>query len=363
MKYRIFKPIALFFLFISSVLYADISGIVFKDFNYNGTYEYNATTGAGDAVVIGVPVSAVCDDGTTATATTDENGTYTLTIPDAAKKCRVEVDPSSQGLGSSALSTAGATPLVDMVSNPKTNHDVPTASPATYCQEDPKVLVTALPGYSGSPGDRKAPTGFGTLFLVRNPQAGETNGADTVSTNRTVLKKIENTGAVWGLAWKKSSKELFMSAVIDRDIPLEVNGKVDPGAIYKMDTATNTLSKFVSISDTIPTNGFTKSCDVNTSVTALSQLLDANRDYNNSDRGYEDRKVWLCYTGQLGLGDLDISEDEKTLYTVNLYKKELVIIDTATKNITTKAILNPYGTDCADSHVRPWAVKARGNDV
>jgi len=43
--------------------------------------------------------------------------------------------------------------------------------------------------------------------------------------------------------------------------------------------------------------------------------------------------------------------------------KQLVKIDIATKNITTFNIPNPYGANCADDKVRPWALKVRGKDV
>jgi hypothetical protein len=57
---------------VSSLLYASISGTVYKDFDMNG--EMNG----GDAPVIGASIQAICDDGNTYKTTTNTNGGYTL---------------------------------------------------------------------------------------------------------------------------------------------------------------------------------------------------------------------------------------------------------------------------------------------
>ncbi len=61
---------------------------------------------------------------------------------------------------------------------------------------------------------------------------------------------------------------------------------------------------------------------------------------------------------------MDISEDEKYLYTVNMYTKELYKIEIGNPtNISKYAIPNPYDSECDDAMVRPWAVKVKGENV
>ena len=80
---------------------------------------------------------------------------------------------------------------------------------------------------------------------------------------------------------------------------------------------------------------------------------DAGRGLGAPASGNRDTDA-LPLVGKVGLGDLDISSDEKTLYTISLASKELIQIDIATKNVTKYAIPNP---GCTDGEMRPMALK------
>ena len=319
-------------------LYANITGTVYKDFNNNGTYELS-TTGIGDAPVIAANIKAVCDNGQTYTATTDTDGKYVLAVA-AGAQCRVEADVSSLGVGD-GYNTLGASPLVDVVKDGEV-HDISTGSSATYCQVDPKVAMVAIPGFhdNGASG----PAAFGSLYTAPTPPVGEFRGQKTIDANRVELTTQGQTGSIWGLAYKRSTKELFASKVIKRYVPLGSDGA---GAIYKIDATTNAITLFATVPGV-------------TDAAADNVLLDANRDYHNN------RDIPIkALAGRQGLGDLDISEDETKLYTINLRTKELVEIDANSGAITkTTAIPNPYTNgECPASDVRPWGVKVRGTDV
>ncbi len=333
---------------LGSFLWADITGIVYKDFNFNGIKD------GGDAPVIGIPVTAVCTDGNTYQTTTDSNGTYTLTGFPSGSKCRVEADPSNAGVGSGS-NAPGSAPLVDIVVDGET-HNISTGSPATYCQANPDVVMAAMPGYYtngkyGAGGGTK-PIGFGTAFKVPAPSNGTFNNNSTIGANRTTLAKIEDTGAVWGTAWKKGTKALFLSAALKRYVYLKDESSAaavqqSAGTIYKVDmTATPaTVTPFAVVPNVL-------------SASAAAELVNRDYSYNN------DRDI-IKYTGRQGLGDLEISEDESKLYTVNMNTKELVTIDANTGNIlSTTSIPNPYTNgECSAAMVRPWALKVRGSDV
>jgi protocatechuate 3,4-dioxygenase beta subunit len=335
----------------SSWLLADISGTVYKDFNLNGQKD------GGDAFVSGVSIKAVCEDGNTYNATTDTNGAYTLTGFPAGNKCRVEVDPSSAGVGSGP-NALGSAPLVDMVTDGSTHH-VSVGSPATYCQTNPDVIMAAMPGYhtpgsygSGQAGGQPPHQDAGTVFMVPAPSTGEFNANGTIGSKRTTIATFGQTGAIWGSAWKKGAKSLFVSATLKRYVPLKDESSASAvmnsaGTIYKIDTTTNpaTVSPFAVVPDVL-------------SSTAATEL--SSRDYGFN----KDTKI-TAYTGRMGLGDIEISEDETKLYTVNIHKRELVIIDANSGDILQNvAIPNPYtNAECDDSMVRPWATKVRGSDV
>jgi len=324
----------------SSWLFADISGVVYKDFDLNG--EMNG----GDAGISGVKVMATCSDGNYYEAITDKEGKYLLSGFPEKSLCRIEADPSNAGLGSAPNAKGSSAPLVDIVSDGAT-HNISAGSPATYCQENPDVILASTPGWFTDDDDnRLSPEGFGSIFKVPTPEIGDFNNNKTIPDKRKVLTNWEDTGAIWGAAWKKSTKELFVSAVIKRYVPLK-DETTDPakaaGAIYKV-SSNGSVTLFATIDDVI---------------TADDENIIKSRSYGKN----EDTDIKEL-VGTKGLGDLDISEDDKYLYTVNLKNKTLIKIDASTGDILSATpIPNPYGNQCNDDKVRPWALKVRGNEI
>jgi len=343
------KKTALSIVLASSLSMASITGTVYKDFNNNGTMD------GGDAPLIGAPVKATCNNGQTYQAVTNGKGEYTLNT-EAGVKCRVEVDAQSVGFGS-GTNAPGSAPLVDFVSDGET-HNVSVGSPATYCQPNPDVIMATLPGYftrgKFGAGGGESPFGqdFGSVFKVPAPQNGDFNNNKTIPSKRTTIAKFDDTGAIWGAAWKKGTKELFVSAALKRYVPLKdesspTNTMQSAGTIYKIDTKTNpaTVTPFAVVPN------------------ALTE--DAANKLSNRDYGYNKDLDVINYTGRMGLGDLEISEDETKLYTINMNTKSLVVIDANNGSILdTVSIPNPYPNgQCDNEKVRPWALKVKGNDV
>jgi hypothetical protein len=196
---------------------ADITGTGYKDFNLNGSKE------GGDVGVMGIPITAVCEDTKTYTATTDTNGAYTLTGFPAGNKCRVEADPSNAGVRSGS-NVLGSAPLIDVVNDGET-HNISTSVPSEYCQANPNLAMTMqVSGASASttgsifemnstiPGTLvsvltlnkghatpNASSGVGTTVLARDQQVI----INTDTTRREKDATREDTGGIWGLAWSK----------------------------------------------------------------------------------------------------------------------------------------------------------------
>jgi hypothetical protein len=325
----------------SLLLMADISGIVYKDFNLDGSMN------GGDTGISGVSVTAVCNDGNRSATTTNRDGNYTLSGFSEGALCRIEAFPGNAGV-SSGPNAKGSAPLVDIVADGAT-HNISTGSPATYCQPNPDVIMAATPGWFTDDDDnRKSPSGFGSIFKVPTPAIGDFNANSTIDDKRVIIKKWDDTGAIWGAAWQKSTKTLFVSAAIKRYVPLKDESSEDlaaqsAGSIYKVD-GSGTLSLFAVVPDVVSGNG---------------KSILASRTYQHN----EDKDVKELVAIE-GLGDLDISEDDKYLYTINLYKKELIQIDASTGDVTSLGrIPNPYGNTCNDDKVRSWGVKVRGDSI
>ena len=351
----------------SSLAIADISGVVFKDYNNNGLKDDN------NSVAYAVPVSANCDDGKTYSTTTDDSGSYTLSIPSDANKCRLDINASAIGLyGGVQSATDNIHPLVSVVNNGTTGYNISLSSPATYCQENPDVAMVTIPGWhkwkdnnntthwDPPSGDSTHPTPWFSLLQNHAPKNGTLNDRKSEEfANRKILETVENTGAIWGMAYQRGTKKIFTAAVLKRYAPLKDEStseavKASAGAIYVFDRETNTTSLFTTVPDALTEQ-------------AANDL--SSRDYSASDK---DTKV-NAYTARQGLGDLDISEDDTKLYTINLNTKELVTIDAQNGNILSRVTIpNPYKTnpnpnnnnlECDTDKVRPWALKVRGEDI
>jgi protocatechuate 3,4-dioxygenase beta subunit len=216
--------------------------------------------------------------------------------------------------------------------------------------------MAALPGYYtigdfGKGGGTK-PVGLGTTFKVPAPTNGTFNNNRTISANRTTLSNIEDTGSIWGAAWKKGTKELFVAAALKRYVPLQ-----DETSVAAVETSAGTIYKIDMSVDPAVVSSF------NVIPNVLSAA--ASTDLSNRDYSYNQDLDIVNYAGRQGLGDLEISEDETKLYTVNLNTKELVIIDANSGALLQSvSIPNPYvGGECSADMVRPWALKVRGSDV
>ncbi|MDQ3141508.1 MAG: hypothetical protein M3Q56_04595 [Bacteroidota bacterium] len=108
------------------------------------------------------------------------------------------------------------------------------------------------------------------------------------------------TGSIWGLAYKRSTAELFSSSFVKSGAGL---GPLGLGGLYKTNYTLQLTESFYNLAD----------AGINTGNTL--GVLETDCDYAD-------------FVGKLGLGDMDISADEKYLYVTNLFQKSIVFIPT-----------------------------------
>ncbi len=332
------------FVFLNKVLYANISGTIFIDFNLNGKQDSN------DIGVSDVQIKAYCSDGKYFEKTTDFNGSFTIST---SSDCIIEANANKAGYASGENAKGSAKPLVSLAKN-GTIHNISLASPSTYSQGNPEIIVSAAPGrykYDGS----KIPNYelLGTIFYGPMPKDGDVNTKE----NRKILATQKDTGAIWGLAYAKTNKKIYSSNVIRRfTFAREINStnNIDQfGAIYVTDINdldNPTTKQFILLSN--------KEIGYDLNQTQAQREAEIAQDTRDSDH-----KI-ATYLGRAGFGGLDISEDEKYLYTVNMGTKELYKIEINNPaHIGKVSIPNPYLNDCNDSKVRPWAIKIKGKNI
>jgi hypothetical protein len=149
-----------------------------------------------------------------------------------------------------------------------------------------------------------------------------------------VLAQSKQTGATYGVAFSKQAQKIFTSAFLKRHVGL---GPLGGGGIYILDpnapfdpNADLSFMDFDALG--IPTsdeiNPYTDA-KIAYNVVQFSPVIGSN-----SDRGLLPDKTLpnsdpaaYCQTGKVSFGDLEISEDGRFLYVVNLYDRKLYQID------------------------------------
>jgi hypothetical protein len=320
------------FLFASllfSPLAAQISGNVFVDYNADGQRQNTPGTFV-EPGVSGVTVTAFGPNNIVlATATTAGTGNFTLSIvPGLATRLEVTNLPAGLQPGPVGTGVTGSLTTVAFVTSPATVA-IGLVSPADYCNANPSL---ALPCYIN--GD---PAGGGTAglgpALVTFPYFSPTT--------ETVLVAAKSIGATWGITYRRSTKTLFTSAVMKRHVGF---GPLSTGGIYAISTA-GVVTPFVNL-NSFP--GVSAGADPHTGLPAAASQANV------------DAAAWAA-VGKISLGGLDISEDEQTLWVVNLADRTLYGIDTTSKALTRSVPLVPaftalYGL-CTNGEFRPWAVR------
>lgn len=312
-------------LFASQVVNADISGKVFRDFNVNGVADANEP---GEADVV---IKAFAPDGTEAASTnSDTVGSYALALA-GGTEYRLEFSWSNNALKPGA----GGGTSVQFVQDGTSNVDFALSNPAqTIAPGAVPQIVTAV--HSGS-------IHFGDEFVLATipESAGSTSSTSMnayMTPAPTVLAKETEIGAIWGVAHDRLHQRLLAGAFIKRFTRLVGN----PTTIYS-----------------VPENGGVPSVW----ITLDSARTDPHGAAPDWSRDFD----VIPSVGKEGLGDVDMAEDGKTVYTIDLKTRELVSIPVnadGSAGIPERIALPTTVGNCTDSNdLRPMGLGVRDGKV
>lgn len=266
-----------------------IRGVVFNDSNNNGAKD------AGEAGMNGILVKVYAGNGALLTSsTTDANGGYALLGLTDGERYRINFsflpDYYSGRLGADNASA------VQFVQAPACDVNFGLTTDLDVCNSNTEIITTCF--VQGETSLRPAePTIVGVAY-----------GFNSTTPARKFAMHGE-TGAIWGLAYRSTTHDIFSSAFIKQYAGLK-NGH---DAIFKssFNGAMFTSSPFVKLSD-------------------LGQEVGTMTTTDVTDCAYGDQ------VGKLGLGSMVISPDEQYLYVVNIYNNTLVriLIDNPTAATT-----------------------------
>jgi hypothetical protein len=343
---------------------AQVSGVVYKDFNGDGVRSYTvATPLAGEIGIGGITVNLYSSTGLVATTTTSSAtgtaaGTYSFTAGITSGTIyRVEFVNLPTGSFDGAKGTNSGT-SVQFVTAPSTTASLGINDPADYCQAIPNFFIPCYVNGNPTGGGTAGPEGV----LVTLPyNATSPTGTTTGNTPQESAIALNNQlGTVYGVAYQRQTKYVFTSAFVKRHSGLGGDGAaVRAGTIYisKPSGTTYTHSQFVTLPTAISavsaaSIGGTTVVGSNTDRGLPSAVTAANYDVTVFDQ-----------VGKAGLGDVEISDDGTELYVVNLGDRRLYripIINPTSANPTAGTPVSytlPAVTQATGSAFRPFGLK------
>jgi hypothetical protein len=317
----------------------DVGGQVFFDYDANGVKNSSeAFSGQSN-----VAISVIDVDGTVYNTTSGRFGFWSVNVPLNKYPVRVEFTLGViLRMGTPNGSDGNTT--TQFVNAPSCNIDLGVLNNEDYCDANPTVYVPCYingdPLASGSAvANLDAIVGFPYTASGDNPAL-----IQHLATGAQV-------GSTWGIAYNNLKKQLIASATLKRHVGLGPEGL---GGIYFIDPSITSGSKVVASLDV--------AADLGINVGSIP---------SNSARGLAtttggpsaDAAAYLAI-GNVGIGDIDISDNGRFLFFVNLFDKKLYRVDlngyNTSNTLPTAANVTSYDIpdpNCTGGEFKPWALK------
>ncbi len=287
-----------------------ITGKIYYDLNYNGTYD------GGDTDLAGVDVNAYDANGLVASATSNGTGDYTLSVTNGTE-VRIEFDIPTNHFPS------GETPM-RLVTAPATNENMgfTQADVSEFCANTSERNIITSCFVNGDP--TAASSVVGGYDAIASMRGDISTGA-----NKVILATLDHTGSIWGMATTEADPSVYMAATLKRNVGLGPDGL---GAIYKLDvTGFNDVSLFYDFGasvGTVPSNvarGLSDDPSVPTEDTDVFPLI-----------------------GKVGIGDIDLNAAKDRIYAVNLFDQKLYYVPVPGDGS------NPTPGSAVETSTPPW---------
>ncbi len=348
------------------------SGMAFRDGNGDGTKQ------AGELGVPGVLVKSYINNGTgdqlLGSATTNGTGSYTLS-PTAGASQKVRIEFSIPSTGCNLLNTIDFPSLgganygtsVQFVTGPAANVNFAILSSDFYVKDtNPAMFVPCYVNGDGPQGTTSGDDPVFVTFDYNSSGVPSSQGGSAPDPTKLVLQ--HQVGSTWGVAYSKLSKKTFISAFLKRHTGMGPGGS---GAIYMIDpaspTAAGTTPPYFSLDALgFPTQGSGAYVATNPGFhPVIGSSVDRGLPTGKGDPS-EDRSAF-GQVGKVSLGGLEVSEDGRYLFVINLFDKKLYKIDlqngkvpvlpTAASSVT-QFNSSPWLTaSCPNGVARPFALK------
>ncbi len=374
-------------LLLSFALSAQISGTAFRDYNGNGIKEGGEPSVKGIEVKFYSNAASPFTDQLIGSTSTNASGFYTFTP--GAYPVRIEFTIPSSGqcdlmAGQDFPAANGSTygTAVQFATGPGT-HNFVVSYPVDFAlDENPKVYVPCYINNDPLAGGTAAPADAFVGFRYKDNGYGSNSGRGPtapVGPPHEIYAVASQVGTVYGVAYSRQAKKIFTSAFLKRHSGM---GPLGGGGIYIIDPNNIDLAGSLAFVDFdaigIPTSN---EAGAYTFPTANNQIFASNVIGTNSQRGLGPNKedpnndpAAYSQIGKLSFGDMELSEDGRYLWIVNLYDRKLYSVDlvdpfnpqaptlaNAGTRVKSYAIPDPCSGDQGEH--RPFGIKIRRGKV
>ena len=346
------------FYLLNTLLFAGIDGQVFQELpvrNSGGTLELN-TYGKKDLNELGVANIKVTAYPDNISTITDSNGTWHL---DVTQNSRIEFSNIPDYLKESS----GLHNSVQFVKNGDNNISFGLHNPNDFSATKNPTYVSNIQQNGTHIGSNLQ----SLQFIKYNSTGMNQNYTNFTGIQGSGLApiatiSIDRLGSIWGKAYQKNKKRLFVSSMLQRHIGLKDN----PSTIYIVDYSNNTTDdnkvENFSIQGLIPSNS-------NIPIDLGNIDRSTNSNYTLPDLPTTPNVDFDAYAkvGKISYGGIDIDENNRTLWLVNLHQKGLISIDISKETTdlsSSSTTINQYlikdlanVPTCKNGELRPWALK------
>ena len=283
-----------------------ISGTVFEDTFNDGIFS-DTDAGLGNVLVTAYDV----DGNSVGSVISDIDGTYS--IPNLSNDIAYRLEFQSSNGYYSSFQGEDNNSSVQFVDAPSCDIDFGLTRENSSCGSNPELLLTCF-----VQGEIDEHPDFATIISTEH----QFQAASSV----TALTTASETGSVWGLAQDVINQNLYSTAFVKQYAGL----KYGPYAILKTELeGEKKTTRFVDVNDVIPQ-----------SLAGLTVTDVHDCSYGNQ-------------VGRVGLGNLVISPDSKTLYTPVLDGNLVVAIKISDPSIEATKVFEmprPIGIDAAEEY-------------
>jgi hypothetical protein len=342
------------------ILKANITGTVFEDLpvkNSNLILELNqyGVQDSNERGVSGVKVMAYPEQLST---TTDENGSWSLAI---SVDSRIEYSnipfylqesPNSSSIQFVTPNTSG---LSFALHNPKDYVNTPNPFYTNNLQQNGSHLGSTFQALQTVPYNAQGLNSDFSTFIDNIPGTGINASDETV---------MEQLGSVWGKAYQKNKKRLFIASMLQRHIgfantPADIY-VVDYADYLTGDSSSPKLIGHFSLQGKVLSNG-----GVAIDLGVVDRTSGSDYTLTNNPLAPNIDLDAYAKVGKIAYGGIDIDYSSNTLWAVNLNQKGLISMDVSgNMNDFASAKTNQYLIEelknvptCTNGELRPWALK------